>query len=391
MPPWDERTRIGLLVELGEALYETADLVQAEGVLQEAYDAAGAVGDERLQARATVVRLLLRALTEPQGWTDQAAREAERLIPVFERLGDESSLVRAWNVLHMVNLMRARYDDAAEASRLAAEHAALSGEERKEVEGLALWAATAVFGSTPVAEGLRRCEEIRDRAHTYPVVEAQVQLGLAGLKAMNGEFDDARQLVARCRALWESMGMKLAVASSTVLFSAFVETLAGDLPAAEAELRWGYKALLEIGEQAVRATLAANLASVLFDMGRLEEAEMFAAACEGMAAPEDLDAQVLWRRVRARLLSRRAVHLEAESVAREALLLADRTDDLDLIAGATADLAEVIRAGGNWEESEALLTTAMEAYERKGNRIAVARIRSRLKGTVGRHEGDPGG
>jgi tetratricopeptide (TPR) repeat protein len=379
LPSEDEAARIDLLLKLGEALYQTAELTRAEGVLQEAYDAAETIGDERLKARTAVLRLLLQALTEPQDWTNQATREVERLIPVFERFEDEQALARAWNCLHMVNLMRARYDNAAEASRQAAEHAKRAGEEREEVEGLALWASTAVFGTTPVAEGLRRCEEVLERASSYPTVEAQVLLGLAGLKAMNGEFDDARRLTARCRALWEGMGMKLAIVSSGVLFSAFVETLAGDLPAAEAELRWGYKALLEIGEQAVRATLAGSLASVLFDMGRLQEAEMFASACEEMAAPEDIDAQVLWRRVRARLLGRRADHVNAQPLAREALLLANRTDDLDLIAGATTDLAEVIQAAGGWEESRALLTTATNAYEQKGNRVAAARTRALLE------------
>jgi tetratricopeptide (TPR) repeat protein len=94
--------------------------------------------------------------------------------------------------------------------------------------------------------------------------------------------------------------------------------------------------------------------------------------------PEDVDAQVGWRRVRAKLLARRGDVEEAERLAREAMALAARTDYLDLRAHTSADLAEVLRLAGRPQASAAASEEAIRLYEQKGNIVAARRLRRLL-------------
>ena len=60
---------------------------------------------------------------------------------------------------------------------------------------------------------------------------------------------------------------------------------------------------------------------------------------------------------------------EAERLAKEALRLADRTDQLDSQAEARIDLAEVLRLGGRRREAARELERAIDLYRAKGNEV----------------------
>ena len=57
------------------------------------------------------------------------------------------------------------------------------------------------------------------------------------------------------------------------MFGAYMEVLAGDLAAAERELRGSYSQLEQLGERAFLSTMAAMLARVLCEQERFDEAE----------------------------------------------------------------------------------------------------------------------
>ena len=99
---------------------------------------------------------------------------------------------------------------------------------------------------------------------------------------------------------------------------------------------------------------------------------------ERLTVPEDVDAQVGWRRARAKLLARTGELDEAERLAREATALAAGTDFLDLRGQAAADLGEVLRLAGRPQESAAALAEALELFEEKGNFVAAERVRALL-------------
>jgi N-acetylglucosamine kinase-like BadF-type ATPase len=58
--------------------------------------------------------------------------------------------------------------------------------------------------------------------------------------------------------------------------------------------------------------------------------------------------------------------------------LAEKTDFLNHQADAITDLAEVLREAGRTDEAYAAASKALGLYERKGNRVAAERARSRL-------------
>ena len=98
-----------------------------------------------------------------------------------------------------------------------------------------------------------------------------------------------------------------------------------------------------MGETNLLATIAGMSADALVGCERDDEAERFASIAQEMADPDDVDAQVRWRRARARLLARRRDAHAAERLARDALALAAATDSLNDHGCTLLDLAEVLR------------------------------------------------
>jgi tetratricopeptide (TPR) repeat protein len=124
------------------------------------------------------------------------------------------------------------------------------------------------------------------------------------------------------------------------------------------------------------ASVGPLLADALFVQGRDEEALRLSNRWtpERITVPEDADAQISWRRVRAKLLARRGEVEEAERLAREAVSIAARTDLLEPHAQSLADLATVLRLAGRPEESATAAREAIRLYEEKGNIAAAAAV-----------------
>lgn len=76
--------------------------------------------------------------------------------------------------------------------------------------------------------------------------------------------------------------------------------------------------------------------------------------------------------------ARRGEHVEAERLAREATVLGDDTDMLEMQGDAYADLGEVLLLGARPDEAAAALEQALDRYERKGNLVSAGRVRARL-------------
>jgi class 3 adenylate cyclase/tetratricopeptide (TPR) repeat protein len=377
--PVDDPTRPHLFVEAGEALTELGDFLVADSLLATAIEEAAALPSQALELTARIVRRQLKYTTDPGATSEgQVIAEVERAIPMLETAGSHDGLARAWRLLTFVHWTALRYSAAEVAARKTMEHARLADDHLMETRFLTSLGMCALYGATPVKVAAERCRELLDRAANDRKAEAVLMCILARLEAMEGRFESARDLFRRSRAQLEEFGWNL-YAALTSLDSGPVEMLAGDAAAAEAELRKDYQALELMGERNYIATTAGFLAEALYAQGRYDEARAIAKRSADVSAPDDLAAQFHWRSVTAKLLAREGRFMEAEAMARDAVAIISRSEELDSQASALLDLGEVLRLAGKEAEAKIAIEEAAELFESKGNLVLASKARDLLE------------
>jgi predicted ATPase/class 3 adenylate cyclase len=370
-----DRARAELLPTLGAALTEAGRLSEAERVLEAAVDCSRINDDEHLEAHAIVEQLFLRIQVDTEKAMTEARERGERLRVTFEANQDARGLCKLWRLRALVHWLEGRCLAADAAWEQAAEHAREAGGDRERAEILLWVASSAFYGPTPVEQAIRRCEAIRNEVRGDRRAAAATRYPLAGLYAMIGRFDAARELLDLASRALEDLGF-VTLNSSLAQYDGLVELLAGDLARAEERLRFGLGRLEEMGERAFVSTLAALLAEVLYRRGRHDEAARFVDRSVEAAAPDDLEAQIAWRTVRAKLLAT-AGHLDnAETLARDAVSLAAKTDWSNDHAAACVALGEVLQKQGRPEQAQAVMREALALYEAKGNIVALEGMRA---------------
>ena len=375
--PRDDPGRLGLLPELAFALLETGDLRRTREVIAEMHEAATASADRRLQAHALILDLWVRALAEPEGWADEAQREAGRAMAIFEEHHDERGLAKGWSLLGLLHLTKCDFGAAEEAWENAAAHAYAAGDLREWLESLS-WVPLVVWaGCMPVEAGIRRCSDVLGRADGDRKAMSAALFSWGNLEAMRGRFDESRQLIAQARSALEEVALTVWIAGPLTEMSALAELWAGDATSAERELRWGVETLQRMGELAWLPTIAGILAEVVYVQGRYEEAEAFVQLGEETAGSDDAYSQGLLRCVRAKVLAREGRAEEAVGLAREAVAIAEPTDFLFLRAFVLDGLGEVLQVAGFTEEADAALAEAIRLCEQKGFVVGAQRARSR--------------
>jgi predicted ATPase/class 3 adenylate cyclase len=375
--PAADPTRLALLPQLAEALMEIGEFPWAMVFLDEATELTS--GDPRLQADIVLTRLLVRHHVEEnlEQWRAEVAREAERLIPVLREQRADAELAKAWRLLGFVHGSVCRYGDAAAAVKEAAEYARRANDPRLEARNVSAYTMAALYGPTPAREAIEHCEHLITDGLSDRQAEALVLCSLAQLRAMQGEFEQARELVRAARTVLNDLGV-IVLAAATAIDSARVELLAGDLVTAEQELRRADETLTTLGEKYLLPPLAAVLAQVVFSQGRVDEAEEITRRAEEISDADDVEPQALWRSVRAKVLAGRDLAEEAGQLAREAVRLMRTTDAPGMQADALLDLAEVLRRSASPDEARAVAAEAKALYESKGNTAAAARATALL-------------
>jgi len=352
------------------------DMSWADRVLTEAVEAATTTGDRSLAAHALVQRGFLRLFNETEVTPQELFDVGHRAIAVFEELGDELGLARAWRLVAQAHYLDRHLGSCAEASERALEHVRRAGdrfEEREIVE----WLVVALFlGPAPAEEAVRRCERLLEESAGDPTLEVQILGALALLTAMQRRVDEVREFIARGQQIMEEFG------EWVWLFSyhrAQVSLWQGDAAAAEAELRPPYEALKKIGEKSHFSAMVQFLAVAVYAQGRYEEAEQLIRECEEAARSNDVAAQIMWRATRAKVLARRGEFEEAQRLAREAIAFAAGSDFLLDHGDALMDLGEVLKLAGDEENAGAAVRDAIDFYELKGAVIAADRARAVLE------------
>ncbi len=366
------------LLDLGRCLGEAGDdLQRSQLVLDEALAEADALGREDLQIRARLELSFvatLRGESRPEE-QEQLAREA---IAVLERSGDDEGLARAWFVLATSFWIRSEWDTMRELLGHAIEHARRMGNRSIEIEAMVFVLAATMFGSTPVKDGIRVSQEILDDASDSRELQGWAVRMAGTFLALEGRFDEARERLARARAIFTELGNNAALVGIT--FSAGpLEVWSGDAVAAERELRRGLELAQRIGDRGRVPNLAALLASVLLDQGHTDDAEEYVNLARDGAHKSDSSAQALWRIAAARLLVRRGATEDAVTLTGEAVAALRETQELFTLSHLLIDAAEVLQLAGRPDDATETLQDAVRVSQQKGATALVRRANARLE------------
>jgi tetratricopeptide (TPR) repeat protein len=372
LPPGSP-ARTSLEIDRGAALTRAGRLKEADALLDAVEKAAPG---PRLAANAAVQRLLVGYSLDLEAAIADLGRRGDHLQRVLEGESDDRGLYRLWHLRGLVHWAAGLVGRAEDAWERALVHATRAGDRVAEVDTLCWLASATFFGPTPARAGIERCRSILEELRDHPYGRAQVLRPLAGLHAMAGEFDAADALLAQAHELLAEVGvtMESVVSHEEVL----VDTLKGDLGAAEELLRAGFTSLEAMGERGVLSTTAALLSRIALERGEADEALAWAQRTSALAASGDTAAQVIWRGVQARVLALRGNPDEAGRLASEGVALAERTDHETLVGDALLDLADVLWRAGRTEEAAASAHRALACYESKGNAVSAARARGLL-------------
>jgi tetratricopeptide (TPR) repeat protein len=373
LPEDSERYR-ELLIELGVAhgvAGESTDLLQEPAATWQL------VGDRPHSLRARLELAFFRAFG--QGSSEDVIEAATRAIPIFEAIGDQRGLGRAWLMTGSIRAgFECRYAVAEEAFEHALEHYRRAGWPISVCA--AELAGALYFGPRPVNEALARANELLTEDIGL-LGEANVKVWTAGLEALRGRFEEARQLVAHAREVYESLGLTVGSAETCGHVAGRLELLAGDPEAAERIFRESCETFERHERWASLATRAAELAEALYAQGAISEAEQWAHSAQRHSSVGDISAEFSWRAVVAKVRAQQGAIDEAEALAREAADLTERTDAIDQRGHVLLSLAEVLRSAGSSQEAWACAGAAAELFTRKGNVVSSARA-NELRATL---------
>jgi class 3 adenylate cyclase/tetratricopeptide (TPR) repeat protein len=376
----DDADGAGILLDLASALRHAGALEDARETLERAGERAAVDGDMRLSAHVELEASFLRLHAWQGGAIDDLVDEAQRAIPVFELARDDIGLSKAWSLVATVHNIRCHSDEMERVLERALVHAERAG-DREQILGIRDGIARAtLIGPTPVGDAIERVDRLRAEEPHSRRQDAGLLMIAAYLHGMLEQFDEARVLAERGRAMLEELGLPVLLAT-TRYYSGAIELLADEPVAAEAELRIGYEAFVRVGDTGASPTVGAMLAQALAAQHRDEEAERFARLSAESASPEDIITQVILRIAQSRVRARRDDRDEAVRLGREGVALAAGTDFLNLRGDALLGLGEVFVELSRAGEAVELLEEAAALYDAKGNLAARAHVRRAVEAT----------
>lgn len=358
--------RHDLACELGLALNNHGDQERAVEIFEEVI----AQAHDHHKLRAEVESGMLKAVADPH-YAHTTLDVATRAIPALEAAGDDRALGRAWYGVAFVRggffCEYAAQEEAIEQIAACYRRAAWPLSAALELLGLALG-----FGPRPVDDAIERLTELarEDRSRWTRAVSS---VWLGPLEAMRANFDSARAHVDEARKAYSDTGARYAVVDTCGRAAAAVELLAGFPERAEQSLREACAFLQERAHTSVLATRAAELANVLYEQGRYDDAAEWTRTARDSAGEEDLDAILTRQPTEAKLLAIGGDVESAERFARRAVESAFRTDALNRQAEALLALAQVLETVGS-DEALAHRDAALGLYRQKGNVAAAARV-----------------
>jgi class 3 adenylate cyclase/tetratricopeptide (TPR) repeat protein len=372
-----EQRPLTLELNAMRALSQSGDLDGAIAAADSTIERFRQTGDRSAEQRGRVLRAIL-AFNARSVTVDELLPVAEQAIELFTELDDDGGLADAWSLVARAELGRLQWRMMADAADRALEHAERSGD-------LALLREARVYPIPPRLYGPFPVEEALAYLAASGVADAYMPSMSGQLEAMRGNFDDARRLIREGLEYAHEHGHRL-VGAGISMQEEEVELTAGNAEAAAAAGLKGIADLRDLGERGWLSTVAGHAAEALYRLGRDDEAWQMTETAEEAGAPDDVITQMLILQVRAKILSRRGEHAEAERFARKAVAWGEPTDALVHKADSYRDFAIVLGAAGKRDEALAALEQAGSLYAEKGHTVGAAwmeELRSELLATLG--------
>jgi DNA-binding SARP family transcriptional activator len=368
------RRRAEVKFEWALVLHNAGNDDDADKALAEAAEEAAASGDRRNEIRAQLETARLAQLRGEMS-PDELLVLAADAIAELEAAGDDRGLGRAWVTVSDAHSFKCEMAAMGRAAARGTHYLRLDG--RTAQGAILLQALALVFGPEHVERARQRALELLgetvDRAG-----EAGVTAVIAVLKAMGGEFDEARTLAASSRATYEDLGAILALETDLSPLFMEIERLANDLDAAATIGRRSVGLLARFGARAHASTRAAQLADMEIGRGNMSEAARLLQFAKSNAVEHDALTQFLNQAVEARLLARRGAHEAATNLVRRAVRAADTTDALTDRVRALLSLEEVSRLAGRHDDARRAVEEAEQILLTKGSTAGIARLREQL-------------
>jgi ATP/maltotriose-dependent transcriptional regulator MalT len=372
-----DQFRFEVMLHLGIALARAGNSTRAERVFTSVVDGSG---DPSTRLHASMERAFVHIFQSSPKALSEAQELVEESISALEKLDDASGMAKAWRLMATVSWIKAQFHPGIESLRRALEYA--KGHDRfQEMQITSELIMALAFGPTPVQEVIREGEQMLDQVEDR-IVRATLLSTLRLMYAWVGQFDHARDLGERATKICRDLGHNVLLGWWTEE-AALVEIAAGNLAAAEQELRRGCDALTEMGEKAALSTKAAILADVIFSQGRFEEADQWVALSEKTAARDDIASQARWKSVRSKIMATRGNRDRAIRLAQEAVDLVDSSDDLDLRGEVWLCCAKTQRLTAQSTQALESAKVSVDLHEKKGNIMSATRARRLVEELIG--------
>jgi DNA-binding SARP family transcriptional activator len=354
--------------------YGSGDPDTAVTLLEDVISEAAVAADEGTEAWARV-ELEYIGVRREHHTADALLAAADAAVPVLEREGDFRAVGRALLFAGWVHGgHRADHASWLESAERAREYYSLAG--RPGATPLGEIACAIYWGPTPVTEGIRRLEHLLGQERSDLVGSAYLRAFLGGLVAQQGDVERGRALVLAAHDALLELGHPAAALAYGATVLGEIDLLEGDGEAAERTLRRLCRELERRHDLSQLASRASDLAEALVLQEKIDEAYEWTLVAEQHAAPDDVNARMMWPPVRARILARRGELAAATKLAQEGVSFTDTSDDLNRRAEAYRDFGEVQQLAGRPADAAETFSRAIELFESKGNVVGAARVRS---------------
>jgi DNA-binding SARP family transcriptional activator/tetratricopeptide (TPR) repeat protein len=375
----DSKMSIDMLNTIGATLGILGQLERQGQVLDDTIRRAIRIGYRAGEWQARLDRRDMQFRRYPSQQNGGKLRQrAAQALTVFEKVGDPVGASRASVTLSDTLRELGKVSSAEEYAWKAIAFARTAGVAREQVRAQWTLMADLLAGPTPAPEAIERCREVMRTAPETLHGTVGVSGTLAVLLAMNSDFTEARQLIARIRAILDSVS-HARILTNSMMWAGRVELLASEPTLAEGFYRQGLDVARETGEVIAAQALAPGLANALCAQGRVEEA-----ASQMQATPEPGEGgsnrnRGGWLAAEVRVLALRGQLETAVRRGREAEALVAPTDLLDLRGEVALAVAEALSASGAADAARRALSDAMLLYHQKGNKSGAVRAQRALE------------